>query len=226
MGGNRTRPRALRRFCGIRLPMKDYSLGKVVRAADGAGLENQCAVTPYQEFESLTFREQCPQLLRLTQEPGAFLRPGVVGALRGVRCPLPATRRIVGRSGRMRQAGTARSAAHRTVAGPASGGGRRRTPRPAGIPDRQDQSTADGPVRPRGRSSAQSAAVLIARAADGVGSPAVSRRRRRPARGRSGEVEDRRHGVSARRRAGVHSTEARRCDGVDTEDAHRRGRRQ
>src|SRR6478736_4405416 len=37
--------------------MKDYSLGKVVRAADGAGLENQCAVTPYQEFESLTFRE-------------------------------------------------------------------------------------------------------------------------------------------------------------------------
>jgi hypothetical protein len=40
--------------------MKHYSLGKVVRAADGAGLENQCAVTPYQEFESLTFREQCP----------------------------------------------------------------------------------------------------------------------------------------------------------------------
>src|SRR6478672_1747997 len=36
--------------------MKDYSLGKVVRAAEGAGLENQCAVTPYQEFESLTFR--------------------------------------------------------------------------------------------------------------------------------------------------------------------------
>lgn len=29
---------------------------KVVRAAEGAGLENRCAVTPYRRFESYTFR--------------------------------------------------------------------------------------------------------------------------------------------------------------------------
>jgi hypothetical protein len=64
-------------FCGSRLPMKHYSLGKVVRAADGAGLENQCAVTPYQEFESLTFRE-CAELAqvrgRLRQSKDCFGR--------------------------------------------------------------------------------------------------------------------------------------------------------
>jgi hypothetical protein len=64
-------------FCGSRLPMKHYSLGKVVRAADGAGLENQCAVTPYQEFESLTFRE-CAEFAqvrgRLRQSKDCFGR--------------------------------------------------------------------------------------------------------------------------------------------------------
>ena len=33
-----------------------FPVGKVVRAAEGAGLENQWAVTPPQGFESLTFR--------------------------------------------------------------------------------------------------------------------------------------------------------------------------
>ena len=53
--------------------MKDYSLGKVVRAADGAGLENQCAVTPYQEFESLTFRGSADHA-RFRGRPGAIER--------------------------------------------------------------------------------------------------------------------------------------------------------
>ena len=53
--------------------MKDYSLGKVVRAADGAGLENQCAVTPYQEFESLTFRGSA-DFARFRGRPGAIER--------------------------------------------------------------------------------------------------------------------------------------------------------
>ena len=68
--------------------MKDYSLGKVVRAADGAGLENQCAVTPYQEFESLTFREsagvgavQRPvEAIERLLQPASFVRPACLSA--------------------------------------------------------------------------------------------------------------------------------------------------
>ena len=92
-------------FCRCRLPMKHYSLGKVVRAADGAGLENQCAVTPYQEFESLTFREQCPRFPS-HGGTGGILRAGPAGGRERTRVGRRRVHvaRAVGRSGRMRGA--------------------------------------------------------------------------------------------------------------------------
>lgn len=48
--------------------------GRVVRAAEGDGLENHCAVTPHQGFESLTLRELGPGTITV---PGPFASPGV-----------------------------------------------------------------------------------------------------------------------------------------------------
>ena len=49
-------PVRVRKVCArINVPIKQW---KVDRAAECDGLENRCAATPHQGFESLTFREQ------------------------------------------------------------------------------------------------------------------------------------------------------------------------